>query len=77
MCVIGDFVFGLMTCEPCFMFINYTLTPFLDNALWLVTKVRTRSHSGHSYACFDLHIMHANSRYPLISLPIVMIASFY
>ena len=48
MCAIGDFIFDLVTCEPCFMFINYALTPFLDNASWLVAKIRTRSHSVHS-----------------------------
>ena len=56
MCANGDFVFGLVTCELCFMFINCALTPFLDSALWLVAKVHTNSHSGYFYVCFDSHI---------------------
>ena len=46
--IFDDFLRCLVTCEPYFMFINYTLTPFLDSALWLVAKVRTCSHYGHS-----------------------------
>ena len=52
----GDFVFGLVTCELCFMFINCALTSFLDSELWLVAKVHTHSHSGHFYVCFDSHM---------------------
>ena len=74
MCGSGDFVFGLVACELCFMFINCALTPFLDSTLWLVAKVCTYSHSGHSYACFDSHMC---MMHPLISLQIAMIASLY
>ena len=77
MCAIDDFVYGLVACESCFMFIYCTQTSFLDSAWWLVTKVRTRFHSSHSYACFDLPIVHDSSGYPLISLSIAMITSFY
>ena len=48
MCAIDDFVYGLVACESCFMFIYCTLTSFLDSVWWLVAKVRTRSHSSHS-----------------------------
>ena len=51
--IFDDFLRCLVTCEPYFMFINYTLTPFLDSALWLVAKVHIRSHSDHS-PCFVL-----------------------
>ena len=33
MCAFCVFVFGLVACEPYFMFINCVLTPFPDSAL--------------------------------------------